>query len=239
MKKIMETSDLNIQLKLFGKKMFLAAILSIVSIASESFALFALYVVLYIAVKDLKRLDNKIQDRNLTLFIKRISISAVISFISGIILIISVVGSMFTIIRNLISSVNNEINALIFLSILLFTLISDVISYGIQIKAWNHLYKFFYHLTKYKTYLEAEEGAIKLKKANIAMIISTFLGILFVILGISSLFNLDALPSILEPPVFFGILFGALFLTGIPLLIGHITMIQGYFSLADLKKLEI
>lgn len=233
--KIIDQSEFNSYFRRFGKKISSAAIWSM---ASQSLGAPELYVKLYNATKILKYLNLKINDNNLGLYIKRISISIVFNLIGVVFLLISIA---FSLIGVFLLSINPSVTIMfttsIFLMLLLLILISQIFSYIIEVNAWGHLNAFFFSLneTSHGAGL-IESGTKKIRKGCLALFISSLLGIIFVVFGLNSL------PYIaINTPDFFELvstILGLGVLAGIPYFIGRILLTKGYFEISDLKKIS-
>jgi uncharacterized membrane protein len=230
---MIDQSEFQSYFRRFGRKI---SSVRIWSIASQSLGAPELYVKLYKATKVLKCLNHKINDNNLRLFIKRITISVIINLIGEILLFISIGLSLIgAFLLSITSTFSILFNTSIFLLFLLFVLFSQISGYIIEISAWSHLNDFFFSLDKILGAGYIEDGTKKLRKGCGALIISSLLGVTFVIIG------LNFLPIIANGvPSFFDLLtsiIGLCVLAGIPYFIGRFLLTKGYFEISNLKNL--
>jgi len=244
----------------FGIKMYVLAILSIISIFTSGIIQLAMFIIMLTALSDIKNANLEMQNENLEKFRKYIIYSVIVGIVGTILIIViaAIIGILF------ISSIPGftfsspitvpefqQISPLI--QILLIVLLAGVpvggITLGLLITAWNNFHIFLeknFGLFPRDVANKAIEGSAKIKKSYLYLLISLVIGEILVLIAIFIYPQIEAL--IIDfiggttPPLGqFGGIIAIFAIPGLGIAIlgiaSFILMILGYFKLSELKHL--
>ncbi|TXT64669.1 MAG: membrane protein of unknown function [Promethearchaeota archaeon] len=256
----MEKTQFTREFEDFGIKMYVLAILSIISIFTGGLIQLAMFIIMLFALGDIKKANLEMQNEKLENFRKYI-IYAVIVGIVGAILIIAIIAIIvvlffvslpgFTFSAPITVSEFQQISPLIeiLLLILLGGLPVGAIALGLLVMAWNNFYMFLSRnsgLFPAHVAEKATEGAAKIKKSYLYLLISLIIGAVLVLIAFFVYPQIEAIiidfiegttPSVEQ----FGGLIALFAIPGIGIAIlgiaSFILMILGYFRLSELKHL--
>lgn len=240
----------------FGNKMYVIAILSIVSIFTMGVAQIAIWILLFISLKHIKMANEELKSEDLDYFRSKMTYALIIT------LSISIIGfitSLFSIFR-LIQSIQNLSDPpvpdlsnifVLFDFYLILLIISFIVNFTgmiLLIMAWKRLNKFFNNnseIFQRQIAEDAIDGTNKLKNAYMLYLVGMILVIVIIIILILmipilvSIFQRGGAASEFQR-IFFTmfIIFIIISLgTGAITIASFILMIIGYFKLSHLKNL--
>jgi len=244
----------------FGIKMYVLAILSIISIFTSGIVQLAMFIIMLTALSDIKNANLEMQNEKLEKFRKYIIYSVIVGIVGTILIIViaAIIGILF------ISSIPGftfsspitvpefqQISPLI--RILLVVLLGGVpvgaISLGLLIKAWDNFYVFLENnsgLFPANVAEKAKEGARKIDKSYLYLLISLIISEILVLIAIFIYPQIEALiidfiGGTIPPLGQLGGIFAIFAIPGLGIAIlgiaSFILMILGYFKLSELKHL--
>ncbi|MBD3213104.1 MAG: hypothetical protein GF311_10900 [Candidatus Lokiarchaeota archaeon] len=256
----MEKTQFTREFEDFGIKMYVLAILSIISIFTGGIIQIVMFIIMLFALGDIKDANLEMQNEKLDKFRKYI-IYAVIVGIIGFILIIIIATIVvilfflalpgFTFSAPITVSEFQQISPLIqiLILVLLGGLPVGAIALGLLVMAWSNFYMFLSRnsgLFPVDVAEKAAEGATKVKKSYLYLLISLIIGAVLVLIAFFVYPQIEALiidfiegttPTVEQ----FGGLIALFAIPGIGIAILGITsfilMILGYFRLSELKHL--
>jgi len=236
----------------FGDKMYVLAILSIVSIFTGGVVQLVMWIILFLSLKHLKNANQELNDKNLEEFRSKL-IYAVIISLTGVVIVFIVGAILFFQFFQLMQGISgpttpNLENMFLIMSLaLIIAIISLVISIAgitLVMLAWKNLNIFFRNnreMFPEQIAEDAIDGSKKLKTAYllelIAMIIGmviiavVFISVPILINNIGTTPNFSNILGFLIAIIASGLLAGALGIAS------FVLMILGYFNLAKLKDL--
>jgi hypothetical protein len=261
MVKVMEKSNFIKYFEEFGAKMYILAILSVISIFTGGVIQLAMFIIMLISLKHIKQANLELNNEKLENFRKYIIYSVVIGITGGILIItiISIIAVIFiqvipgfTFVDPFTAADFQQLVPLI-LTLSLVLLVGGfpvaVISLCFLYAAWKNLNLFLERnsgLFPDKLVYDAIDGSGKIKMSYLLLIVNLIIAAILVLVSIFAfpLIESIVIPLIEEttPPIELIVVLGSIFgiigtLVGILGLVSFIFMILGYFKLADLRKL--
>lgn len=256
----MEKSNINRYFEEFGEKMYILAILSVISIFTGGIVQLAMFIILLISLKHIKEANLELNNEKLENFRKYIIYSVITGIIGGILtLIIGIIILVFLIQFVPIMPITSPLTVAEFQAIApliqgllvvgMIAVLVATIAIGILMSAWNNLNIFFKNYSDIfpnDITNDAIEGSGKIKNSYLLIIVSLLIGAILVLISII------LFPQIIElvsewisgttPPLELVIGLAAAFLipgiiAGVIGLISFILMVLGYFKLSSLRKL--
>jgi hypothetical protein len=244
----------------FGTKMYVLAILSIVSIVTGELVQLAMFIVLLISLKHIKKANVELEDERLDKFRKNVINAVIIGLVGGIVIVIigvivgilflqAIPGFPFTTPISVAEFQELAPMIQILLLILLGGFPVGAVALGFLVVAWKNLGLFFKKnsgLFPNQMNSEAIEGAGKIRKAYLLLLITLILGAVIVLVGIIIFPQIELLISdfIAETTPSIELVFSIIAIFAVPGvamailgLISFILMILGYFQLSNLKNL--
>ncbi|MBD3338320.1 MAG: hypothetical protein GF353_04395 [Candidatus Lokiarchaeota archaeon] len=183
----------NYQFQKFGERVFIIAILLILSIFLDFLRVIALIIVFF-ALSNIKKINRELDDKNLAKFHKKMIRSFIVSFIGGI--IVSVAFGVAAFLWYVDASV---IMYLIPINILIYGIVLLFISVALQKKAWNKFHKFFEtnsSMFPENILIDVLDGTDKLEKAckYTLFVITIPIALIYFLIGLFKLARLRMLP---------------------------------------------
>ena len=257
---IMEKSNFTRQFEDFGIKMYILAILSVISIFTGGFIQLAIFIIMLLSLRDIKDANLELKNEKLEKFRKYIIYAVIVGIVGALMIMIIVIMVVilfisalpgFTFSAPLTVSEFQQIAPLI--EILLLVLLGGfpvgAVALGLLMIAWNNFKMFLERnseLFPNNVVAKAIEGSGKIKKSYLYLLISLIIGAVLVLIAI---FMFPQIKTLIidyieetEPSMeLLGGITAAFAIPGIAIAILGITsfiiMILGYFKLSELKHL--
>lgn len=256
----MEKSEFTHEMEEFGTKMYVLAILCIVSIFTGSMIQLVMFILLLISLKHIKEANLELEDVRLEKFRKNIIYAIIIGIVGGIVIIIIGVIVVWLLLQSIPGfpfsaplTVSEFEQLAPTIRILLLVLLGGIpvgaIALGLVGMGWKHLESFFEKnsgLFPNQISRESIEGSGKIGKAYLLLLVSLLVGAVMVLIAFILFPQIEVLIKALiaetTPSLDLVILLVAVFAVpgiamGILGLISFILMVLGYFELANLRKL--
>ena len=256
----MEKSNFTRQFEDFGIKMYVLAILSIISIFTGGIIQLVMFIIMLLSLKDIKDANLELGNEKLETFRKYIIyavivgiVGAMIIFVITVIIIFLFISALpgFTFSDPITVSEFQQIAPLI--KILLLVLLGGfpvgAVALGLLITAWNNFHMFLERnsgLFPNTVATKAIKGSGKIKKSYLYLLISLIIGVVIVLIAFFIFPQIEALIidyiEGTEPSMeLVGGIIAAFAIPGTAIAILGITsfilMILGYFKLSELKHL--
>ncbi|MFX1470430.1 MAG: hypothetical protein ACFFB8_17440 [Promethearchaeota archaeon] len=256
----MEKSNFIRQFEDFGIKMYVLAILSIISIFTGGFIQLVIFIIMLLSLRDIKDANLELQNEKLEKFRKYIIYAVIVGIVGALIIIVIafIVAFLFisaipgfTFSSPITVSEFQQIVPLI--EILLVVLLGGfpvgAVALGLLIIAWKSFHMFLEGnsgLFPNTVAAKAIEGSEKIKKSYLYLLISLIIGVIIVLIAFFIFPQIEALIIDLiegtEPSMeLLGGVIAALAIPGIAIailgIVSFILMIVGYFKLSELKHL--
>ncbi|MCK4380977.1 MAG: hypothetical protein KAW51_07525 [Candidatus Lokiarchaeota archaeon] len=257
----MEKSNFTRQFEDFGIKMYVLAILSIISIFTGGIIQLVMFIIMLLSLRDIKDANLELGNEKLEKFRKYIIYAVIVGIVGALIIIVIgvIVGFLFisalpgfTISDPITVSEFQEIAPLI--RILLVVLLVGGLpvgatALGLLMIAWKHFHMFLERnsgLFPNTVAPKAIEGSGKIKKSYLYLLISFIIGAIIVLIAIFMFPQIEELiiHFIEETQPSEELLGGTIAVFAVPVIaiavlgiISFILMIIGYFRLSELKHL--
>ncbi len=256
----MEKSNFTRQFEDFGIKMYVLAILSIISIFTGGFIQLVMFIIMLLSLRDIKDANLELQNEKLEKFRKYIIYAVIVGIVGA--LIITVIAFIvaflfisaipgFTFSSPITVSEFEDIAPLI--RILLLVLLGGfpvgAVALGLLIIAWKRFQMFLEGnsgLFPNTVAAKAIEGSGKIKKSYLYLLISLIIGEILVLIAIFifpqiETLIIDLIEETTPSMELLGGVIAALAIPGIAIailgIVSFILMIVGYFKLSELKHL--
>ncbi|TXT53379.1 MAG: membrane protein of unknown function [Promethearchaeota archaeon] len=236
----------------FGDKMYVLAILSIVSIFTGGIVQLIMWILLLLSLKHIEKANLELNDKNLENFRSKLIYAVIISVV-GFAVVFVVSGLLFFQFFQLMLGTNgtsvpelDTITMIINLALIIavISLIVSLIGIYLVMSAWKNFHIFFKNnkeMFPESIGRDAIDGTKKLKNAYLLELISMVIGIVIILIVIIAVpLLIDLIGSAPNFTDIIGILLVALIpgvIAGILSIASFVLMILGYFSLSHLKNL--
>ena len=257
---IIEKSNATRQLEDFGIKIYILAILSIISIFIGGIIHFVMFIILLVSLGDIKKANLELKNEHLEKFRKYIIYAVIVGIIGALIITVITVFVAILFISAIPGftfsspiTIPEFLQMVPLINTLMLVLLGgfpiEAVALGLLIIAWKNLQMFLE--TNFGSFPntvapKAIDGSKNIKRSYLYLLIALILGEVLVLIAIFGFPQIQTLimDFILAIPPSMGLWVGFIvaigilgFIIGILGIISYILMIIGYFELSKLKRL--